>query len=134
MANQRLLERIASIDAGHVPPDGLKTLLESVRVYLSQLLNTHQGTAMIAEDYGVPDISLSLDGEALSNLEEVLAQVIVRYEPRLTQVTVRYQKDKSSAPTLAFRVGASIRGDSGVLPVFFETQIAADGSIAVQEA
>jgi type VI secretion system protein len=138
MPAQRLLERIIAIESGKPADsqDNFNAMLESISIHLNKLLNTGQGSVLQAPDYGAPDLNLlmqSAGGETITNLEENLAQIISRYEPRLTNVKVIYQHKSSPMLMMNFRINASMLRNEGPVPVFFETQIAPDGHIEVHK-
>lgn len=68
-------------------------LAESVRRHLTRLFNTHDETAAACTEYGLPDLKYDLqvlDARKQKSLfEEVVAERIADFEPRLTDVSVR---------------------------------------------
>jgi type VI secretion system protein len=136
MPTPRLLERIMAIESGKTADNQDSALLESISIHLNKLLNTVQGSVLQAPDYGTPELNLmmqSAGGDAIRSLEEIMAQVISRYEPRLHNVKVVYQNKGAQTLMMNFRIDASVMRNDRPVPVFFETQIAPDGHIEVHE-
>lgn len=144
MQGKRLFERIVRLDVaarqGLSPspqPAGgvLRELTDSIGRYLKKLLNTRQGSVPQAPDFGTPDLTelaQSFGGSALLDMEDRLAAVIARYEPRLSEVKVKHVPDKDQPFTANFTISGSIRHSGSLVPVVYETQIAPDGHIEVQ--
>ncbi|WP_165067347.1 type VI secretion system baseplate subunit TssE [Desulfovibrio sp. ZJ200] len=138
MDGSRLLERIMAAERGRrLSPeaDGPETLLASVGVYLSRLLNTRQGSTPAAPELGLPDIThfvQAAGGERMRDLEEMMAAVISRYEPRLRDVEVRHSPEAGAPFTLAFTLSGKVRRNDTLLPVVFETLLRPDGRIEVK--
>jgi len=134
MREERLLERIRRWEE---EPSGRgrenpKRTIDSVVRHLQRLLNTRQGSAQIAEDYGSPDFAHLLQGgpEAPVDVETVIRDVIEKYEPRLTGVRVRYAAHDDEKLTHRFDVQARIQGDAR--PIYLETLVGLDGHIQVK--
>jgi type VI secretion system protein len=130
----RLLDRIRRwetqpLDRGRGDP---QRTIDSVIRHLQRLLNTHQGSAPIADDYGIPDFTNYLQGgrDAIVGVESAIRQVIESYEPRLTAIRVQYVAPEEGVPTLRFQVQARLRMESKL--VFLETWIGPDGKISVK--
>ncbi|RJP73289.1 MAG: type VI secretion system baseplate subunit TssE [Candidatus Zixiibacteriota bacterium] len=138
MSDQRLLERLSR----PAPGGGLRrggdpsVRLPSIVRHLRRLLNTRQGSAGIAEDYGLPDLTAMISGSGsfpAREIEENLARVVERYEPRLHRVKVTLVPDTDGILVRRFRLEAYLAEDWN-LPVVFETVISADGRVDLHEA
>jgi type VI secretion system protein len=135
MFDQRLLERLRSMEEN---PEtrverNLPRLINSVIGHLQRLLNTHQGSVPIAEDYGVPDIT-NAPGEgfleATQRIERTLQQVIMKYEPRLTNVRMNLISEKDDVLNLRFKMEGVLVPDRSTR-VVFETVVSSDGKVNV---
>lgn len=71
----------------------VSALADSVRRHLTRLLNTYDKTAEACVEYGLPDLKYDLqvlDARKQKSLfEEVVAERIIAFEPRLSNVSVR---------------------------------------------
>ena len=82
MREKRLLERLRAIEQdpdwrGESDP---KAAVASVLGHLGKILNTRQGSAPIAPDFGVPDftaIASSFGLDSVPEIEEAISNVIV---------------------------------------------------------
>ena len=138
MREKRLLERLRSIEAdpdwrGETDP---KIAISSVLDHLGKILNTRQGSAPIAEDYGVPDfssIASSFGTDSLPEIEDAISKVITKYEPRLVGVKVHFEPRPDKPFMIAFKLMARVRVEGREMPVVFETVLNPDGHITVVE-
>ncbi len=87
--------------------------------------------------YGVPDFSAStLSGaDAARDLPAVLQEIILRHEPRLTEVTVHApQSPQPSDRSLHFPIDARLRAEPAPEPLAFDSVLdAASGTFEVRE-
>jgi type VI secretion system protein len=138
MREKRLLERLRAIEEdpdwrGESDP---KIAVSSVLDHLGKILNTRQGSAQIAADYGVPDftsIASSFGTDSLPEIEEAIAKVITKYEPRLVNVKVNFEPRLDRPFMIAFKLMARVRVEGREMPVVFETILNPDGHITVME-
>ena len=137
MREERLLERIHHKEnapdwrEGNDPARQIGSILN----HLQRILNTKQGSAPIADDYGMPDFT-DLPGafstQSTHEVERILKNVIQKYEPRLSKVRIVFDPQKEEVLSLRFKVEAQLteEGGSGVT---FETVVDAGGRISVRE-
>ncbi len=138
MRERRLLERLRAIEdnpdwRGESEP---KVAVSSVLEHLGKILNTRQGSTPIAEDYGMPDftgIAASFGPDSLPEIEQAIAKVIGKYEPRLAGVDVVFEPKPESPFTIAFKLNARVNVEGREMPVVFETVLNPDGHITVLE-
>ncbi|RNC71845.1 MAG: type VI secretion system baseplate subunit TssE [Desulfuromonadales bacterium] len=135
MREERLLERIRSFErdpARRGRPDHGR-LVDSVLAHLRQILNTRQGSAPIAPDYGVPDFLdfLQTYPDSVREIERSIRTAIQTYEPRLDGVRVTFIPQEDDVLALRFQITARIAGGDGGT-VRFETVVDTDGKIAVK--
>ena len=135
MFDERMLERLRRME--EAPDDrverNVNRLIESVILHLQRLLNTHQGSVPIADDYGIPDITNS-PGESFDDttrrIEKTIQQVILKYEPRLANVRMSVLSDKNDVLNLRFKMEAVLIQDRKT-SVVFETVVNSDGKVNV---
>ncbi len=138
MKEKRLLERLRAVEdnPGWRGESDPKTAVFSVLDHLAKILNTRQGSAPIAEDYGMPDftsIAVSYGADALPDIERALSGVIGKYEPRLTSVKVSFEARPQNPFMIAFKLSAMVSVEGREMPVVFETVLNPDGHITVKE-
>lgn len=135
MRTERLLERIQYSGLGRQPPGSdVARFIASVARYLSLMLNTQQGDAQTVQDFGMPDLNHIRFGEGLEDLrglERVIADRILKYEPRVQQVQVAFVPQEADPLSLMFRINLNLMYQQRVVPVVFETILDADGRISV---
>lgn len=130
-----MLERLRHME--ETPDDrverNVNRLIASVIGHLQCLLNTHQGSVPIADDYGIPDIT-NAPGESFEDttrrIEKTIQQVIMKYEPRLTNVRLKLFSDKSDVLNLRFKMEAVLIQDRKT-SVVFETVVSSEGKVNV---
>ena len=137
MRDERLLERIYLLEKeparreGHDPMRQINSILN----HLQRVLNTKQGSVLIANDYGIPDFT-NLPGAfstgSTHEVERIIKNVIEKYEPRLTKVRASFFPQEEDMLALHFEIGARLTTDENV-PVTFETVVDAGGKINIKE-
>ncbi|WP_298776139.1 type VI secretion system baseplate subunit TssE [uncultured Shewanella sp.] len=135
MYSQRLLERVInSGDPLYESESELVELNQSITRYLSLLLNSQQGTSQTVQDFGMPDLTAIRyrDGvEGLQDLEETIEAQILKYEPRMHSVKVAAVANERESLSLMFKINASIKYNSEIIGLVFETILGSDGNIIV---
>ena len=137
MPDERLLERIGILESN---PDfrverDVSREVQSIINHLQRILNTRQGCVLIADDYGIPDITNSPGEnftETTKRIEVIIHDVIMKYEPRLTGVIVEFFSEKDDVLTLRFKLKAILVQDKKT-PVTFETVVSSEGRVNVRE-
>jgi type VI secretion system protein len=135
MFDERLLERIHNLEKspGVRVERSYSILINSIVNHLQRMLNTHQGNVSISEDYGIPDITNTPGesfGEMARNIEKNLQQLIIKYEPRLTDVHLTLTSDKDDVLSVKFKLEAILLKDK-TTPVVLETVISSEGNVRV---
>lgn len=136
MENKRLLERIRELSRnphwrGDVDPVELQN---SILNHLKHILNTRQGSAIIAQDFGVPDFTLLNDTANSSKIvaiEKGIVDVVNRYERRLTNVRVTFTGDAKNPTDMPFQLEAELVGTRDTTLVAFETVLSSNGHVAI---
>ena len=135
MKEERLLERLQNTEKnpGSRIENDLPRKVNSIMGHLQNLLNTHQGSVPIADDYGIPDIT-NTQGESVTEMtrriELTLQDVIKKYEPRLAKVKVMLISQKDEVLSLRFKLEAVLITENST-PVVLETVVSTGGKINV---
>jgi type VI secretion system protein len=133
MRDKRLLERLLEAEQRDELRAGRRTeerLLSSVVHHLQRLLNTRRGNAAIDPEYGVPDLSRLVGGATApdgARVEQLVRQVIERYEPRVRQVAVRFAGLTADGLGLRLEIEAAIEHAGSRLPLRLRPTVLPDG-------
>ncbi|MBU2551224.1 MAG: type VI secretion system baseplate subunit TssE [Proteobacteria bacterium] len=139
MPNERLLERLRRTEdnPGYRGATDPNRIISSVMLQLQKILNTRQGSAPIADDYGVPDftdLASTFSTESVRDLGRSIKQVITKYEPRLSNVRVEPDPKGEDVLQLHFKIEGKLIMENNVdFPVVFETVVDPDGRIQVRD-
>lgn len=133
----RLLERIRSCDPNCRKSllDDEKRSIESVKGNIQSILNTRQGSAIIEEGIGIPDLSgmnMNMSAGSRYELEQQIAKVIRQFEPRLGSVKVSLEGIRDPIEGLHFRLEGVVDGEKPY-SVDFDTIINGDGKIYLRD-
>ena len=115
------------------PSEVVKSILD----YLRLILNTRQGNAQIAPDFGVPDFTAMIGAtglDAVRSIEESMTEVILKYEPRLANVTLQFVPEEDKPLALHFKLQGKLALEGQDMPVVFETVLDPDGQISVKDS
>ena len=112
------------------------TLEASIRENIRRILATRQGSSMCVPDYGLPDLNdvIQDPDRAAQALVDRVKDVVERYEPRVTGVTVRRRmNDEPGFDPLAvcLEIKAQIVGPSGRRRTRISANVSSDGQIEV---
>lgn len=135
---ERLLERLRRIEADpeHRGVTDPNRLIHSIMLHLQRVLNTRQGSALIDDDYGVPDftdLAANFSQETVRDLTRAIRQVINKYEPRLTGVQVIPDQLEKNLLELTLKIEGRLQvAPNQDVPVAFETLVDPDGKISVK--
>ncbi len=135
--NQRLLERIRNLDAGdqELVSDDTASEFRSILGHLQHLLNTRQGTVLIDDGYGMPDIFFTQGTSFHDNSQsmvQLLTETIRKYEPRLKNVTVRMKPRMNEVLEQHFTVQATLTRDE-TARFEFSAVVSSEGKIRTSE-
>lgn len=134
MEGLRLLERLRAYEQdpdrrGVWNPD---QVMNSVLEHLKALLNTRQGSAMIADDLGLPDFTnmiRSFDEMTYDELARHIEKVVEKYEPRLTKIRIEVLPKDDKVLKLKFKIEGKLRVPSADMDISFETVVDPEGKI-----
>ncbi len=136
MSVQRLLLRLSSMEDN---PESRslyneQDVIAGITEHLQKLLNTRQGSALIATDYGMPDFIELMHSypESVKDMERALKSAIGKYEPRLKGVKVRFIPDEDDPLNLKFEIVARLVDRKNTPSIFFESIVDADGKVSIR--
>lgn len=140
MHEDRLLERIGNLERETAERGrrDIAFVLQSITGHLRRILNTHRGSALIAEDYGMPELT-QLSGENVTDFRERVAAAIrgaiQKYEPRLENVRVSHAPETDKDLLLRFKLEAEVAKIwNQRVPVELVTVIRWDGVAEISDA
>ncbi|MGY4412059.1 type VI secretion system protein [Bradyrhizobium sp. LB7.1] len=87
-----------------------------------RVLNAHQGCCETRPDFGMPDLTNAIGqgADAVRAIAHSLTQQIEMFEPRLRNVSIRFQTDRRNPLQLTFHVGAMLDYNGRTEPVTFD--------------
>lgn len=140
MHEESLLERIRRLEkeAETGSPRDVSRGIRSVIDHLQRMLNTRQGSVLIADDYGMPDFTNFPEDDlkaTAGDVERVIGQMIEKYEPRLQKVRVHFESKSGDMFDLRFKLEADMISPSEQgksIPVVFETIVTSEGKVHVE--
>ncbi|MFP4033938.1 MAG: type VI secretion system baseplate subunit TssE [Desulfovermiculus sp.] len=136
---ERLLERMRRVEeaADRTLDSSSGMLKNSITRHLRLILNTRQGSAQIAPDFGLPDFTNMISDTGPQSMETIQAEVrrvVLKYEPRLADIQViHHQEKRGTTAGLTFRLSGNIRYKDRQIPVVFETVLEPDGKISISD-
>jgi len=137
MSDTRLLERLKFREKHPEFRQGYDSAREvrSIIRHINEILNTRQGSCEIHDDMGIPDF-MNTPGSTLTqtadNLVESITEVLIKYEPRITDVKVTFEPEPGNYLNLRFRLEAVLKNKK-TEKVVLETQVSSDGLVRVAE-
>jgi len=131
-----LLERLADPrpEAVRTTQQNEAQIISSILEHLGKMLNTRRGNAPVAPDYGIPDMVDMVHSfpQSIRQVEQAIRATIEKYEPRLSNVRVRYAGSEDDVFTLHFQVTAMLTPSATKKAVSFETKVADNGEVIVR--
>ena len=135
MREDRLLKRISAWkkEPHRRSREDPKRTIDSVLEHLQQILNTRQGSALIGDDYGVPDFTELTQAypDSVREFARSIRQTIQKYEPRLKGIRVRLIPQDEDFLSLRFQIMAQLLTEDHKEPVLFESVVDSDGKISI---
>jgi type VI secretion system protein len=129
----RLLERLKAAERNLARRGSeADALADSIERHLSLILNTHQGMSQSAPDFGIPDLASIMGNSDLDNIQglgRVIADVVAKYEPRVTDVSVGFNRAAKEGGILNFTLNCSLVANGVRRELFFNTLITPDGNV-----
>lgn len=108
--------------------------VESVRLDIEQLLNTRQGTVLINNDLGLPELTHLFNGFSLpevDNLQLIITKQIQLFEPRLSTIAMQFIGDQGKEIQLLFQLTAQLKSDQQAIPFSVSIKLKENGSVSV---
>jgi type VI secretion system protein len=137
MPERRLMERLSHWEQqerrSNQPQQD--ALVASVRGYLTRILNARQGSVPIDQSFGVPDFAnmgSGLEQGAIEDISAEICRMVQRYEPRLSDVSVKVEQDESSALAMLFRVIGNISLENKKIPLTISAELESNGRIRIR--
>ena len=131
-----LLSDIASASApvAQAPTDSVRAAREAVLVHLRELCSTPRGSVLLAPSYGVEDATRVFHEYpgSVEDVRRVLEEAIRRYEPRLTNVSVRHLASDDLELILRFEIQATITAEGRSFPVRFTSLLDGDNRVELR--
>ena len=131
-----LLERIESLEfeEKEIEETSAEKEMRSIITHLRKLLNTNKGSVEIAQDLGMPDMTVFAGGgisETMQKIEKAILEVVLKYERRLSQVKVKIDSNTDDVLNINFRLeGILARHEN--LPVFLESSVQPGGKVRIK--
>ncbi|MBC8440592.1 MAG: type VI secretion system baseplate subunit TssE [Deltaproteobacteria bacterium] len=131
-----LLERIDALESTgeeEIQENPVEIEMRSIMTHLKKLLNTNMGSVQIADDYGMPDMTVFAGGglsETIKNIEKAVLTAVKKYEKRLSKIKVKIESDKKDVLTIHFSLEGVLARQKNV-PIFFETSVRPGGKISI---
>lgn len=138
MQEQRLLERIASLEASDASQKKLtseQVLVASIQAHLQRILNTRQGSVPIDPQFGVPDFTNLAGSFSVGSTPEVikdLTRMISSYEPRLLQPKITVAKNENEVLSLSFQLEGFVSIADRKIPIRLATRVSSSGKVTLQ--
>lgn len=134
MVQLRILERLRVHGAdGKVSGIEHENMVQSIFSHVHNILCTRNGTVLIDENYGMPDVFFSQGirfRESTSRMSSAIVSVIRKFEPRLKDVTIVQLSDKTDLLMQKFGVKGYLN-DTSVQCIEFIVTISSEAKITV---
>lgn len=110
-----------------------RTVLRSVLLNLRRILNTRHGNSLSAPDYGIIDLASVVHNypESIDEMVDSIRVCIRQYEPRLTGVSVSYDKREDDVLKLRFQISAMVQLPGSDRTISFDTLVSSTGRVEV---
>jgi type VI secretion system protein len=98
------------------------------------MLNTRQGNAPVAPEYGIPDLVDLVHSfpDSIRLMEQAIRTTIERHEPRLANVRVRQSGSEEDIFSLHFEITGVLVESGKKNSVWFETTVDSSGEVKVR--
>jgi type VI secretion system protein len=114
-------------------PFDRSALLESVLENVRRIFNERRGSCETRLDYGMPDLNDTLgQGGTPASLALLVQQIMMSFEPRLSDPVVRFTPDPDNLLSINFRVSAVLRYGDDSERVSFDTVLSDDKRVRVR--
>lgn len=131
-----LLERVKDprSDAPRSIQHDTQTIADSILRHLRRLLNSRQGEACTAPEFGIPDLTEISHGfpDSIGDMQKAIQASIEKFEPRLGKVRVKHIPSDLHALYLKFEITAQILTANEKAFLQFETLVDHSGRVDVK--
>lgn len=114
--SKSLFERLADSSTHRYVQEEARTedVVESVKYNLRNILNSRAGHAQSAPDLGLVDFNDATitNADVSSQIKQAIAQCILRYEPRIRDVSVQLYSNPDNPMSFEVRVTAFVHIDN----------------------
>jgi len=137
MSESSLLERLLNprLEEERRTSVDFDRLVESVRRNLTSMLNSRRGGVPIQADYGAPEFSTVVYTmpRSLSAFQQAIKTSVEKYEPRLRNVRVNFEKSEEHELLLHFAITGEVisGGERAILTL--DTLVDSSGRISVED-
>lgn len=116
---------------GHFPDRDLDELRQSICKNLERILNSRDGMSPACASYGLPDLTVIVNGvpERAREIEQALQRCILEYEPRVKHVEVEHVPNAHGPMTACFKIRAAMQNGKSAEEVWFETVVVSSGRV-----
>lgn len=131
------MERIRQMDRNSHRQGNFESevLQESILKHLTQILNTRQGSAIIGQEFGIPDFSAftaSFNNKDIVRMEKGLHTVITRYEKRLKNIQITFTPNPDQPLNIFFHMIGELVGSREKANVSFKTILSPQGRVTIE--
>ncbi len=127
-----LLDRLETIDQDDVrsPSHSAKTIIDFIRENLQLVLNSRKHNSPSVPDFGISDFADFFRGKLTPQMiQDEIKHCIEKYEPRLTNVEVRFTPQEDDPFRLHLDIHANIVSDDDETPTVFHTVVEGSGTM-----
>lgn len=137
MSRERgLFERLADprSEEPRTTRQNIDQIVSSILEHLGKMLNTRQGNAPVAPDYGIPDLVDLIHSfpDSIRLMEQAIRTTIEKHEPRLANVRVRHSGSEEDIFSLNFEITGVLAATGNRNSVWFETTVDSNGEVRVR--
>ena len=138
MATERLLKRVRRWSDSYLeegPEVDVDAMIKSVLDDLSKIYNTRQGTVLLDSNFGLPDFTSLMNTMSPPEIEKLTRAFLLtttKYEPRLKNLTIRFNKQDGDLGLMRFSVSSKLSFKDQVYPLNFDALLQGDGSVLLQ--
>jgi len=137
MFDRTLLERLEAATDGAIPireHASISLYQDGVLANIRRVLNARQGCCETRPDYGMPDLNdmISRGADSIAGIARAVQEQIEMFEPRLTNVAVRFVPDPDKPLQFSFHISAVLYFGDDRERISFDTILSADKHVQVK--
>lgn len=131
-----VLERLRRGDAGRATSsvEDVDLLIRSIEANLTRLLNAREGSSLARPDYGMPAPSEIVHAfpRAITRVQTHVKDLLVQFEPRLSDVEVTHLEDAQSKLSLNFQIQARLSTSPSAMWVSYVLRFDPSGRVTLR--